>query len=189
MHIPWRHALRTVVLCFHMKAATNLAKLSDRELKRLLSHSFSPRRGRGQGRRRGGKSCARWTKEEEDLLRTKPVEVVARLTGRTLEAVKGHKRAIGLGTPLRPWRAKDERLLGTRSDRAVARLLKRSLHNVAWRRRKLGIPCRYDHRPWLRSHLKLVGVKTDEEVARRTGHPLAAVKAKRQQLGLPKPDQ
>jgi biotin operon repressor len=168
------------------QAKTAFAPLSERELKRLLSHSYHPPRKTRKAPASGaGAPRRRWTAEEDALLGTMSDQKLARKLGRPVRTVIKRREVKHIWLLKKPWRPEDDKILGTRPDSQVAKMLGRRLLTVAARRRSLGVRCFYQHRPWLEHELELLGLKSDQEVACLTGHPPGAVDAKRQKLKIP----
>jgi hypothetical protein len=76
-----------------------------------------------------------------------PDDEVARRTGRTLNAVRLKREALGIpNAASNRWRPEHIALLGTLPDREVARMAGRPLQSVTQKRIKLGIRNRWDCR-------------------------------------------
>jgi hypothetical protein len=85
--------------------------------------------------------------EELQIPGSRPNDVVAARTGRTANAVRPKRAALGIPNPGGGrWTAEEVALLGTLPDGAVARRLGRSPSSVTQKRIKLGIPNRFDRR-------------------------------------------
>lgn len=90
------------------------------------------------------KSWVRWSKEEDDLLRTgvSPAEA-AKILGRSCGSVGIRRRALGLPRRTlspKPWTAEQIALFENHSDEEIARLTGRRRASVQVKRQALGIP-------------------------------------------------
>jgi hypothetical protein len=164
------------------------ASKSNAELRRILGWTDKRIRTRrrhlaaGHVRNRGPE----WTIEEDQLLGTKPDEVIARQIGRPVRAVRSRRwqKRIRLR---KGWRPEDDKILGDRIDKVTGLLLGRQAGNVSWRRRKLGIAAK-GNRPWTAEEEALLGTKPARDLAREFRRTFTAGQVKRIQLGRPKPD-
>ena len=112
----------------------------------------------------------KWTKRQLKLLGKKPDQVVARLTGRSLDAVRKQRTAGQIPCPgrkQRRWTAAQDRLLGTKPDKVLARRWSRSIQAIKTRKSRLGIKrgvtvIRY----WKKSELALLRSHSTKEAAR-----------------------
>ena len=155
---------------------------SDKELRAILGWSYTRiRTCRLELSGRNFKRPAEWTLEEDRLLGTQPDRVLARMFGRTVNAVRGRRAKKHIR--LKVWRPEDDKILGTRPDREVALLLGRSRASVGWRRSQLGIPAKAKPRVWTPAEAVLLDSKPAEEAARLLGRSNRAVQHKRRQLG------
>lgn len=163
---------------------------SNEELRAILG--WSHKRVLTRRRQLSGGNVRRlhpeWTLEEDQLLGTKPDQVLAREFGRSVSAVRHRRWKKRIHFDRKPWRPVDDAILGTRTDRQIALLLGRSMTNVGWRRKKLGIPPKAKARRWTPEEEALLGSKPDGELARKLGRTFVAVEARRIQLGRPKAD-
>jgi hypothetical protein len=84
-----------------------------------------------------------WTAKDVALLGVLPDEEVARLTGRSRDAVRWKRARLGIPNPALfgrpPWTPEGDRLLRTLPGVEVARRTGRPLHTVYWRRAVLGL--------------------------------------------------
>jgi len=106
------------------------------------------------------------------LLGAKPDSEVARLVGRSLDAVRTQRRLRKIKgiepVTARPWTRAEEKLLGKRPDEEVARLTGRKVSAVRTRRQRNGVPpTHFLRRPWTKEEEKLLGTDTDDEIGRQ----------------------
>ncbi len=83
----------------------------------------------------------RWTKEEDDLVRSFPLAEVARRTGRTPASVKSRRVLLGVRSPSapQPWTKREDDLVRRLPVAEVARRTGRTLRAVYHRRSKFGL--------------------------------------------------
>lgn len=141
-------------------------------------------------------SHARWTPEEEDVLRQHYVRFgavyVARMLGRSPEAVWSHAQLIGLKGRGRRWTAAEIRTVkkhhGRMPSGELARLVGRPRRAVTAKARELGLTLAAP--PWsdeeIRHVRKLYGTMSAAEIGRRLGRSDNAVMDRARSLGLAK---
>src|SRR5205823_2260616 len=92
-----------------------------------------------------------WTVEEDRLLGTRPDPEVARLLGRTAEAVRQRRSAFGIAPShpkIRPWTELELKALGTKPDEELAAELGRTGKAIEGQRRILHIRKFGSHYGW-----------------------------------------
>jgi hypothetical protein len=169
--------------------AEELAAMSKREIVRLLREP-----SRLVGVAISGKSgWVSWTPAEERLLGTWPDERVAQFLGRTLLAVKAHRRRLGRRRkpPGKAWTIEEDKLLDPAEARRpiakwtakLAARLGRTVVAVSIRRTKVyGAML---NRRWTRREIQMLGRLPDREVAAAIGRHYDAVAVKRGAMGIP----
>ena len=83
----------------------------------------------------------RWSKEEDDWLRTMRNQDFSRRFNRTTAAIQQRRYGLGIPQPKRehPWTAQEDALLGKMSDPDFARQFGRPHVSISPRRRQLGV--------------------------------------------------
>jgi hypothetical protein len=154
----------------------------QQEFPRLISPAIS-----------GNSGWVSWTYAEERLLGIWPDESVAQFFGRTLIAVKAHRRRLGRRRkpPGKAWTVEEDRLLDPAKARRpiakwtaeLAARLGRTVVAVSIRRTKVyGAML---NRRWTRREIRMLGRLPDREVAVATGRHYDAVAVKRGAMGIP----
>ena len=140
------------------------------------------------------RSRAKWTHEEEEQLRHYyPLyggRYVARLLGRSMDAVKIRADRIGVDGTRPRWTAAEIKRLkaeyGKMPIEKLARLLGRTVLSVRTRTKSLGL--RKGARRWSEEEIavlkKLYGTVSAAELARRLDHPQRSVVTKASEMGL-----
>jgi hypothetical protein len=109
------------------------------------------KRGSGSRKYRVPKPAG-WTDDEIALLGTRTDAEIAKRIGRTVEAVRACRNALGIppsGPLLGRWDPAELELLGTAPDYEIAKVLERKVSAVTQKRRKLHIPTfDSDFRKW-----------------------------------------
>jgi len=131
-----------------------------------------------------------WRPEEDLLLGTDTDERVAQKLGRSREAIRSRRSALGIPIHHRAipgvWTSEEERVLGTAPDAVIARRLGRNERGVQLRRQQLGIPMvPQPKKPWAPRELKLLGTIPDRDAARKLGRSLQSVQIRRHLEGIP----
>jgi hypothetical protein len=133
-----------------------------------------------------------WTPEQERLLGTDLDLRIAERLGRTVEAVRTRRCALGI--PIhhhlgaKPWSPEEVKLLGTKPDDEIARLLGRGERGVQLHRQSLGIPAFVQvHRPWTAREDALLGIVPDRELAKKLRRPLQTIQIRRHLKGIANP--
>ena len=133
-----------------------------------------------------------WTPQQDRLLGTDLDPRIAERLGRTVEAVRTRRCALGI--PIhhhlgpKPWTPEEEKLLGTKPDDEIARLLGRGARGVQIRRQSLGIPSFVQvHRPWTAREDALLGTIPDRELAKKLRRPLQTIQVRRHLKGIANP--
>jgi len=143
----------------------------------------------------------KWTVEEEDLVRelyyTYGPIYLARLLGRSKDAVRAHAGLIGVVKP-RIWSAREIETLkreygkhGRKSNRIIAGLLGRSNRAIEHKARELGLSLATPSKKWSKRELKLLhdhfGTMPIDELARKIGRTRNAVTMRASIQGLTTP--
>jgi hypothetical protein len=168
-----------------LSARKLLASKSTREVERIVGRRKVKAKRRLGRLLRASKAWQRW---EEELLGKEHDLVVARKTGRTLNAVRLHRGSLRIAAVPSPnlWTKKEMALFGTMTDSEIARRTKRDLWAVYAKRRKSGFaPCNPKWKPWTKEDKALLGKMSDADVVRLTGHTAHSVKQVRCKLRIP----
>lgn len=133
-----------------------------------------------------------WTPEQDRLLGTGLDSAVAEKLGRSVNAVRSRRCALGIPvhehTGARPWTPIEEKLLGKKPDDEVARLLGRGARGVQIHRQSLGIPAFVTvHRPWSAKEDALLGTMPDRDLAKKLRRPLQSIQIRRHLKGIVNP--
>jgi hypothetical protein len=81
----------------------------------------------------------RWTKREDELIRTLSARAAAKRIGRTVRAVYNRRHKLGCRPDCRPWTEVEDRLIVTLPPEQAARYLNRTRLAIYERLRRLGL--------------------------------------------------
>ena len=130
-----------------------------------------------------------WRPEEDKLLGTNSDATIAKKLGRTPDAIRTRRCALGIPLQHRigpgEWTRDEEKVLGTVSDAEAARILCRGERGVQLRRQSLGIAAfAQKHRPWTSREDALLGAMPDRALAKKLRRPLQSIQIRRHRKGI-----
>jgi hypothetical protein len=133
-----------------------------------------------------------WTPQQDRLLGTDSDPRIAERLGRSVDAVRSRRCALGipihhhLGS--KPWTREEEKLLGTKPDDEIARRIGRGARGVQIHRQSLGIPAFVQvHCPWSAREDALLGTMPDRDLAKKLRRPLQTIQVRRHLRGIANP--
>ena len=130
----------------------------------------------------------RWTKEEDDSLRTMQNQDFSLRFNRTVAEIQQRRYDLGIPQPKReyPWTELKDALLGKMSDPDFARQFGRPHASISPRRRQLGILAFHPrHKAWAKAEDELLGTMSDRKLAKRLGRTEVAMQVWRVKLRFP----
>ena len=128
-----------------------------------------------------------WSEAETKLLGTAADRIIAERLERSVDAVGGKRRALGIPAfAAGLWSPEEEAILGQVSDAEAARQLGRTRKAVQHHRILLGRSFSdVEQRPWTAEEIALLGAEPDAAIAKKLNRSAPAVRWKRRQQGIP----